>query len=250
MKKILPISVIIAIIILTAIFLFLYFDEQEGYLTSKAKFIDSDKSDIIQENLDSNFTYPEKVLLEVPFTPQAPFGNWDDVRQDYGCEEAAILMAMYWVLDKDLTPEKALEEIIALAEFEEEKYGHFHDTSTQDTLKLLKDYFDYDNAYVEFDIGVEDIKNQLARGNLVIVPIDGTKVNNPYYTPPGPFVHKIVIIGYDEKTQEFITHDPGTKNGEAYRYSYDILEAALMDYKTGFQEPVDEIKTAMLVVKK
>jgi hypothetical protein len=250
MKKTLLISIIIVIIILTTIFLLQFFGKQRDIYTRS---IDSDKSGINKENLNSNIVYPDKVLFDVPFTPQAPFGNWEDVRQDYGCEEASILMVMYWALDKDykdLTPQKALEEIVAMAEFEEKNYGHFHDTSTQDTLKVLKDYFNYDNAYIEFDIEVKNIKSQLAQGNLVIVPIDGTRVNNPYYTPPGPFVHMIVIIGYNEDTQEFITHDPGTKNGKAYRYSYDVLKGALMDYKTGLQEPISEIKTAMLVVKK
>lgn len=193
---------------------------------------------------------PKQVLLDVPFTAQAPFGNWADVRQDYGCEEAAILMAMYWVYGRDLPLEEAKKEIIAISEFEKEKYGNFHDTSTLDTLKVLKAYFGYENAFVEFDIGIEDIKAELAQGNVVIVPIDGTKVGNPYYTPPGPAKHKVVIRGYDDNAQEFITNDPGTKRGEGYRYNYQILENAIVDYPTGLNEPISQVRTAMIVVYK
>lgn len=203
-----------------------------------------------QVDLLSKEAFPKHILLNVPFTAQAPFGNWDDVRQDYGCEEASILMAMYWVYGRDLPPEKAEKEIIAISEFEQEKYGAFHDTSTLDTLKVLKAYFGYENAFVRFDIGIEDIKTELVQGNIVIVPIDGTKVDNPYYTPPGPAKHKIVIRGYDDDTQEFITNDPGTKRGEAYRYNYQILENAIVDYPTGLNEPISQIRTAMIVVKK
>ena len=191
-----------------------------------------------------------RILLDVPFTVQAPFGGWADERQDYGCEEASILMAMRWVRGETLSPAQAEQEIIAISEFEKENYGDFHDTSAQDTLKVMKAYFNYENAFVKFDIGAEDIKAELAEGNAVIVPIDGTKVGNPYYTPPGPPKHKIVIRGYDDATQEFITNDPGTKRGEEYRYGYDVLEGALLDYPTGINEPITEIKTAMIVIKK
>lgn len=193
---------------------------------------------------------PKQVLLDVPFTAQAPFGNWADVRQDYGCEEAAILMAMYWAYDRNLPLEEAEKEIIAISEFEKEKYGDFHDTSTLDTLKVLRAYFGYENAFTKFDIDTEDIKAELAKGNVVIVPIDGTKVGNPYYTPPGPAKHKVIIRGYDDTTQEFITNDPGTKRGEGYRYNYQILEKAIVDYPTGLNEPISQVRTAMIVVEK
>lgn len=212
--------------------------------------IEHNQDKAITTDLLPNKVFPRQVLLKVPFTAQAPFGNWADVRQDYGCEEAAILMAMYWVYGRDLPPEEAKKEIIAISEFEKKNYGDFHDTSTLDTLKVLKAYFGYENAFARFDIGVEDIKAELAQGNLVIVPIDGTKVDNPYYTPPGPSRHKIVIIGYDDDTQEFITNDPGTKRGEGYRYDYQILEDALLDYPTGLNEPISQIRTAMIVVEK
>lgn len=205
----------------------------------------------IADSLSKSFSVPpEQLLFDVPFAAQAPFGDWADARQDSGCEEAAMLMAMYWVYGRSLPFEIAEKEIIAISEFEQEQYGDFHNTSALDTLKVLKAYFKYENAFAKFDIGIEDIKAELVRGNLVLVPIDGTKVGNLYYTPPGPTKHKIIIRGYDDNAQEFITNDPGTKQGEGYRYGYQILEDALLDYPTGFDEPIDEIRTAMIVVEK
>lgn len=197
-----------------------------------------------------NGVLPKKVLIDVPFTSQAPFGNWADERQDYGCEEASILMSVYWAEGKELTPKIAEEEIIAISEFEKKVYGNFYDTSAADTLKVLQTYFGYVNARVAYDIGVDDIKAELAGGNLVVVPINGRLLENPYFTPPGPPKHKIVIRGYDDATGEFITNDPGTKRGEGYRYAYAVMERALVDYPSGRDEEITNPRTAMIVIWK
>src|SRR3989338_7629179 len=55
---------------------------------------------------------PAKVLWEVPFTSQAPRGNWKDPRQQAGCEEASVLMAMRWVRGKSLSMAQAEAQII------------------------------------------------------------------------------------------------------------------------------------------
>lgn len=204
----------------------------------------------IVETEPENIVIPEKVLHDVPFTSQAPFGNWADAEQNYGCEEASLLMAVYWAHGKKLTSEIALREIKAMSKFEQEKYGDFHDTSIADTLDLLKTYLKHENAFAKYDIGVEDIKKELAKGNLVVVPINGRILGNIYFTPPGPFLHQMVIVGYDDTTQEFISHDPGTMKGGNYRYGYKTVERALMDYPTGFNEPVNEIRSAMISIGK
>jgi len=189
-------------------------------------------------------------LLEVPFTPQAPFGNWADPRQDYACEEASVIMAMHWVRREDLTLKDAEREIIAISDFELKKYGEFHDSSAQDTMdRIFKDYFSYEKVAIKKDIGSNDIKEELARGNLVIVPVNGRKLENPFYTPPGPIAHMIVVVGYDSQTKEFITNDPGTKRGEKLRYPEDILASALQDHITGIGEPISKISKVMIVIE-
>ncbi|MCK4592271.1 YdcF family protein [Candidatus Parcubacteria bacterium] len=199
------------------------------------------KEEIIEE---------ENVLLDVPFISQAPFGNWSDVRKQDGCEEAAAIMAMAWVRREELTLEIADERINEISAFEEKEYGNFYDTNADDTMeRIFKGYFKYDNVEAVSEINKEDIKKELFRGNLVIVPTNGQKLGNPYYTPPGPTTHNLVIIGYDVLRKEFIVNDPGTRRGEKYCYSENVLESALLDYPTGNHEEIKEEKTAMIVVR-
>lgn len=193
----------------------------------------------------------KSVLFDVPFTSQAPFGNWSDARKQDGCEEAAVIMAMAWVKGETLDPNSVDNEINKIAEYEEETVGTFHDTSAFDTVEtIFKGYFEYDNAEARYQIGKEDIIKELMAGNLIIVPTRGQLLGNPNYTPPGPVTHNLVVIGYDIKTKEFITNDPGTRKGKGYRYNEDVLIDAIIDYPTGSHEKIVEEKTAMIIVSK
>ena len=188
-------------------------------------------------------------LLAVPFTAQAPFANWNkQVFQD-GCEEASILMAMRWVDGRSLSKAAANRAIIAISKFEWRNYGEFRDLSAADTAQAMRDYFNYQNVMLVQNIRAMDIKRELSKGNLVIVPVNGQKLNNPFYTPPGPPKHMIVVRGYDVAKREFITNDPGTRRGEGLRYAEAVLEAALQDYPTGHHEPITTIKKVMIVVQ-
>jgi hypothetical protein len=190
-----------------------------------------------------------KIIAGVPFTAQAPFGDWNDVKQDYGCEEACLLMAMHWLSGEPLTPAYARDQIIAISEFELAAYQHHHDYSIADTAKVLEAYFGYKNFMVVYDVGMADLKKVIAAGQLAIIPIDGRLVTNPYFNVPGPFHHQVLAIGYDDGSRELIVHDPGTSRGEAFRYAYREIEAAWRDYATGLNEPVEAARTAMLVIK-
>ena len=138
-------------------------------------------------------------LLKVPFTSQAPTGNWDNPIFQNACEEASVYMAMLWVKGKQTTSLEAEKVMIAMSNFEQKNYGVFLDTSAADTAQFMRDYFKYQNVFLKSDISVNDIKNELVRGNLVIVPVDGRALRNPFYTPPGPERHMLVIRGYDAK---------------------------------------------------
>ena len=183
----------------------------------------------------------EYVLMSVPFTAQAPLGNWGDLRQEDGCEEASALMAMYWVYDK----------IFSNSDYELKMYGVYEDTSAEDTAKrIFGGYFHYNNIAVRHNISSDDIKSELLKGNLVIVPVNGQKLRNPYYQQPGPLHHNIVIKGYDPATKEFITNDPGTRHGESYKYAESVLIDALQDYSTSSQASVSYKTTSMIIVSK
>lgn len=194
---------------------------------------------------------PQIILLDVPFLAQAPFGQWENPIYQNACEEASLLTAILWVRGvKLISKEEATEELKKFADFEIEKYNNFYDHSIVDTAQMMKDYFGYYNVEVRENIFAEDIIAEIKNGNLVIVPINGQILKNPFYTPPGPDRHMLVVIGYDYQTEEFITSDVGTRHGEKFRYKKDVLEASIRDYPTGNKEPITSIIKAMMVVSK
>lgn len=169
----------------------------------------------------------------VPFTVQAPFAEWSNPIFQDACEEASLIMADAWAQEKTLTKEGAKQAITALAAYQTELRGHAIDTSIEDTRDLLKNFFAIETAIVQRDVTIDDIKEALRSDSLVIVPTDGRKLKNPNFTAPGPPRHMLVIVGYDDVTNEFIVNDPGTRKGEGYRYEQPVLFDAILDYPTG-----------------
>ena len=190
------------------------------------------------------------VLLEVPFFCQAPLANWSDPRQQDGCEEASLLMAHLWLTGENMSAEEAEPEIIAISEWERAKYGGYADRSIADTAVLFEHYYGHRNWAIRRSITVDDIKGELAAGNLVIVPTNGRLLANPFFTTPGPITHMLLIIGYDDETGEFVTNDCGTRRGKGFRYPYERLLNAIYDYPTGNHAPYAPSPTVMLVVKR
>lgn len=189
------------------------------------------------------------ILLDVPFTSQAPFGEWSDQRQQDGCEETSALMAIAWARGEKLDKEKAKKEILAIADYEKNKYGSFIDTNTADTVeRIIKGYFSYEKTKAVENITIDQIKAELYKGNLVLVPCNGRRLSNPNYTAPGPERHMLVIRGYNPVKKEFITNDAGTRKGEGYRYKEDVLYKAIVDYPTGDHEPIEKEIKAMIIV--
>lgn len=193
---------------------------------------------------------PQAILLKVPFASQAPTGNWSDPREQNGCEETSSLMAMAWVNGDPsiINPE---QKILAIADFEQNTYGNYIDTDAQDTVKrIFNAYFHYSNVRAQDNPTANDIIAELSKGNLVLTPMNGQKLNNPYYTPPGPLEHMVVVIGYDPARNEFITNDPGTRRGQGMRYSVSLFMNAITNYPTGQHEPIIGSPKAMIVVSK
>ncbi|MBI4054131.1 MAG: C39 family peptidase [Candidatus Doudnabacteria bacterium] len=191
---------------------------------------------------------PMRVLHEVPFTSQAPFANWHDSRYQNACEEAAVLMAARWVAGRSLSADSANEEIADLVVFENSRYGFSVDSSAEDTARLFREYYKLGSVLLSRNVSVESIKQELAAENLVIVPAHGRSLGNPYYTQPGPERHMLVITGYDDERQVFITNDPGTRRGEDFVYSYATLLNAVRDYPSGDHAPITAVEKAMIVV--
>jgi hypothetical protein len=212
--------------------------------------IDTNDKTIIPNDTPTN---TKLLLLQqiVPFTSQAPYADWEDLRHQDGCEEAAAIMAIYWARNKELSRYEANKTIEALADWELEQYGSFNDTSAQDTvLRIINGYFEYEAAAIQNNITNQDIINALQQDKLILAPTNGQALDNPYFTSPSPLTHMLVITGYDEATNEFITNDPGTKRGENYRYNAEVLFNAINDYPTGDHESISQIKKDIIIISK
>lgn len=186
----------------------------------------------------------------VPFAAQAPFGDWNDPRQQDGCEEMSMIMAMHWIQETPLTKTQALKELVDLVAWEEETYGYSEDTSATTTALTLQTYYKHASAKTVENPEVEDILEALNQNSVVLAPMNGIALRNPYFNPPGPDRHMLVITGYDMDTQEFITNDPGTRRGEGFRYSFSRVMHALRDYPSGKHVPFGELRKTVIIVEK
>ncbi|MFH1235364.1 MAG: C39 family peptidase, partial [Parcubacteria group bacterium] len=173
---------------------------------------------------------PASFNLEVPFTTQAPFANWDFPYQE-ACEEASTITVHYYYQDKTFTKEIADKEILDLVEWENDYFGDYKDTTAEETSEFIKAYWGYDHVDVEYDPTVEQIQRHVYAGRPVIVPAAGKQLGNPNFRNGGPLYHMFVVRGWADG--QFITNDVGTRNGENYRYDYNVVMNAMHDWNGG-----------------
>lgn len=171
---------------------------------------------------------PEAVNYDVPFFSQAPDGNWNDPYEET-CEEASIALAYHYLSgNTTLTKEQFNSELLEMVTWQNENFGDYEDTNVQQTALLLKNYYSYDDIKIVNNPTLKQLKRELAKGHLIIAPLAGRMLKNPFYTGEGPDYHMLVIKGYD--SQNFITNDVGTKRGQNFIYSYDTIMQALHDW--------------------
>jgi hypothetical protein len=159
-------------------------------------------------------------------------------------------MAWSWVNNTDLTPAVAEKAILDMSDFETAHYGNYLDLDAEDTAQLMKDYYHYEKVSVKSGITLDDIKAELRKGNLVLVPANGQKLGNPHYTAPGPYTHMLVVRGFDSSKHQITTNDSGTRYGEGYVYNEQIFFNALVNYPSGHHEDQTGRPKAMIVVEK
>jgi hypothetical protein len=170
---------------------------------------------------------PEKVLLDVPFTVQAPFANWDALHEET-CEEASLMMVRYFRAKESFgSPQAVDDELKALVAWETGR-GYTYDVTVRELLRIARDYYSMTSGRVIVDPSLEQIKTELSQGRPVILPAAGRLLENPNFTAGGPPYHMLVIRGYDK--DGFITNDPGTRRGEGFRYSFANLMDAMHDW--------------------
>ncbi|MCC2631644.1 MAG: hypothetical protein K0S20_343 [Patescibacteria group bacterium] len=170
---------------------------------------------------------PSQVLLEMSFLVQAPGANWDPLHED-ACEEASLIMVKHYLDKTKVTGDKeGDQQIIDLVHFGESK-GQGPSITLNQLNDLAKEYYSMKGGVIKKNVTVQNIKEELAAGRPVILPAAGRLLGNPHFSNGGPVYHMLVVKGYD--SQGFITNDPGIRQGESYRYSYETIQNAVHDW--------------------
>jgi hypothetical protein len=184
---------------------------------------------------------PNELNLKAAFYPQAPFADWDYPWQE-ACEEASVLLAANEYFGHNWSREEFKDELLGLVDWENERFGDYEHTSVDQTAEMLEDYLGLETVIHE-DPGLEDVKKVLAERHFIIMTLAGKELGNPFFTNGGPVYHAVLVKGY-KKDDKIIVHDVGTRNGEDYVYSWNVIENALHDYA----EPIDDGAKRMIEV--
>lgn len=174
----------------------------------------------------------DTVLLKVPYTTEVPSGSWVKPWNN-ACEEASIVMTEGYHFGYETMPKNvAIKNMSPLFKIEDKIFGSNADTDTIRTTKLINDYSDI-VAKIITNPTIEEIINELNEGHPVIAMLNMKKIINKYhhFRVGGSYYHVLVIIGYDETSQEFITNDNGnTVTGAGYHFKYDDIMKNLHDF--------------------
>ena len=196
--------------------------------------------------LTTNTPYPALASvsqnIETAFTSQAPFGVWDEIHEET-CEEAAIVMAYVWLSNLQLTPDFAETEMLKLVEWQKNNLGYFENTSAKDTAKTASEVYGLKYRLIN-NPSSEDVKREIADGNLVLMGMAGKKLANPFFKPPGPAYHMLLIRGFDAKG--FFVNDPGTRRGNNFFYTYENLMGAAHDWDGSEETLLDSPPVAIV----
>lgn len=171
---------------------------------------------------------PESAEIDVPFTSQAPQGDWSQPWQD-ACEETSIYMVGSFYADDPIKREEAVKRIREILAVKKETIKVSLDESLETIAKLIDELGMPWTTELKIDPAADDLKDELAAGRPIIVPVYAPELKNPYYGPDSPEYHVLVLTGYDDEKGEFIVNDPGTKSGEGLRFPQDVFMGAIHD---------------------
>lgn len=176
---------------------------------------------------------PKKtIILDVPYVSEAPDGNWTGSWIN-ACEESSVTMVHRFYQGESTTTIEESKEFMTLLFNEQRKlYKSDMNSNSERTLDLIKKFADF-NGEIVVNPTIDSIKDEIRNGRPVISMHYGVELQNPNvpFKPTGSAFHVIVVVGFNDETQQFITHDNGdAKEGINHAYSYDIFMDSLHDY--------------------
>jgi hypothetical protein len=196
----------------------------------------------------TNTNIPDLINNYIPFTSQAPTGVWDKFH-DEACEEASLVMAHYYLDKRNVVFSNEAEKDIQYVG-SKMKSGGMADLTVKEVKAAAESIYGYKNWRIVEKPSVQDIEKELVQGNIIIIPLAGREIGNPYYRNPGPLYHMLVISGYDNKKGVFITQDPGTRRGKDFEYKFSTLLKANHDAMGGDEHNIDQGSAKILIVIK
>lgn len=172
---------------------------------------------------------PDHIVLQVPFTTQAPLNNWDQHQES--CEAANLTMLdLYWRHDQSVVIDPhAADNLIRQID------GWKSQPDLNDTMmgRLAQQHLGYAYRLLPNDPRV--IAQQLSAGRPLLAEVRTHGLGNPHY--PGyashyeqtgwSVPHFVTIIGYDS-TGVWL-NDPGISWGRGYHITYAQLTHAIDD---------------------
>ncbi len=179
-----------------------------------------------------------RLNLEVPYIYEAPDNKWIGPWKN-ACEEASMAMVEnYYLGNLNVSIAQAKNFMYAMFINQNAIWGSNADSDAKRTVRLINDYT-VANAQIIDNPAVEDIKKELQQKRPVISMHYGFDLKNPNipFVPAsrgGTSYHMVVITGYNDENQEFIVNDTGDrKDGDGYRYKYDLFMNSLHDFDFG-----------------
>lgn len=174
---------------------------------------------------------PERVELPVPYVAQV-WRGYRGLPWSEACEEASIVMVDgFYKRRKSVPQTEAARAMQRMFAWENKTFGKNDDTGTYQTAQIIRKNGTF-GADVWNPTSVTDIKLELVRKHPVLAFVN-------MYTLWGrpqrkDSFHVVVIVGYDDKREQFIVHDPA--RGKSRRYAYDVMMRALHDYNPETRE--------------
>jgi hypothetical protein len=189
---------------------------------------------------------PATVILQVPFSTQAPNDNWN---RNEDCEETSITMANAFLTGstEDKLPTDAAQNAINnLKAWEQINLGYNANTGVDATTKMAEGAFNLTVTRIP-NFTEADLKNALSANHPILLPINAKLLGNTQYKNGGPIYHMIVLRGF--KGDTFIVNDPGTDNGDGNEYPFSVLQKASADWNNANQT-IDSTRKFALVLSK
>ncbi|MFA6476453.1 MAG: C39 family peptidase [Candidatus Paceibacterota bacterium] len=190
------------------------------------------RATLLRSTEESFTTIATTFILPVPYTNEMPEGiekrPWVNA-----CEEASIVMIdKFYQGETTISTSTAVGTMKVLFAIQDKLYGSNDNSSAEHTAYLINNYESY-RAVIKENPTLEEIKNELRNNHPVLSFHYGFDLKNKNipFASTGSSYHAMVIVGYDDDKQGFLTHDPGdTIEGAGHLYDYQLFMNSLHDY--------------------